>query len=76
MSSSPYSDTAWPRNGPKRQASLKQRLRKPFALRGQNLWYAIMAVWMLSLLGQLWYESTQVAPSPTAASSSTSRKGA
>ena len=64
MSSSPYSDTAWPRNGPKRQASLKQRLRKPFALRGQNLWYAIMAVWMLSLLGQLWYESTQVAPIP------------
>jgi cell division protease FtsH len=31
---------------------------------GWNLWYVILGVWMVVLLGQLWYESTQVAPMP------------
>jgi cell division protease FtsH len=32
--------------------------------RGWSLWYLVLGVWMLFVLGQLWYESTQVAPIP------------
>jgi len=37
------------------------RLRDP---RGWNPFYVTLAVWMLFLLGQHWYETTQVAPIP------------
>ncbi|MBW2316422.1 MAG: cell division protein FtsH, partial [Deltaproteobacteria bacterium] len=31
---------------------------------GWNLWYLFMGAWLLFLLGQFWYESTQIAPLP------------
>ena len=51
-------------DSPKREASRWNRLRSRLASRGWNLWYVILGVWMLFLVGQLWYESTQVAPIP------------
>jgi hypothetical protein len=53
-----------PPDGPKRDASPRNRLRSRLASRGWNLWYLILGVWMLFLLGQLWYENTQVATIP------------
>ena len=77
MSASPDSHAAGPTSskgngtkeagrptGPKRRVSRTQRLRTAPALQGQNLWYALLVVWMLILLGQLWYERTQVTPIP------------
>ena len=40
------------------------RLRSQFAPQGWNLWYVMLGAWMLILVGQLWYESTQVAGIP------------
>jgi cell division protease FtsH len=40
------------------------RLGSSLTPRGWNLWYAIMGVWLLFLLGQLWYEQTQVTSIP------------
>jgi len=51
-------------DGPKREASPKNRLRNPLAQRGWNLWYVILGGWTLFLLGQLWYQGTQVAAIP------------
>jgi cell division protease FtsH len=53
-----------PPDGPKREASPANRLRSRLASRGWNLWYVILGIWMLFLLGQLWYGSTQVASIP------------
>jgi len=50
-----------PPGGPKRETSPTDRLRDQLASRGWNFWYGLLAVWMLFLLGQVWYESTQVA---------------
>ena len=50
-------------DGSKRDASLMERLRGRLP-RGWNLWYVILGVWMLFVLGQFWYESTQVTPIP------------
>ena len=51
-------------DSPKREASPTNPLRTRLDFRGWNPWYVMMGVWMLFLLGQLWYESTQVAPIP------------
>jgi cell division protease FtsH len=51
-------------DGPKREASLRNRLRSRLAPRGWKPWHVILGVWMLFLLGQLWYGSTHVAPIP------------
>ncbi len=51
-------------DGPKSEASRWNRLRSGLASRGWNLWYVILGVWLLFLLGQLWYENTQVASIP------------
>jgi cell division protease FtsH len=48
----------------KREASPSQRLRSRLAPRSWNFWYVTLGAWMLFLLGQAWYESTQVAPIP------------
>ena len=48
----------------KREASPSHRLRSRLASRSWNFWYVILGAWMLFLLGQLWYESTQVATIP------------
>jgi cell division protease FtsH len=53
-----------PPDGPKREASPTNRLRSRLVLRGWNLWYVMLGVWMLFLLGQSWYKSTQVAAIP------------
>jgi cell division protease FtsH len=51
-------------DGPKREASPGNRLRSRLVSRGWNLWYVMLGVWMLFLVGQFWYESTQVAAIP------------
>ena len=51
-------------DGPKREASPATRLRNRLVSRGWNLWYVMLGVWMLFLVGQFWYESTQVAAIP------------
>ena len=48
----------------KRDASPLDRLRGRLPPQGWNVWYLILGAWLLFLLGQLWYESTQVAPIP------------
>ena len=50
--------------GPKRGASPGSRLASRLASRGFNLWYLMLAVWMLVLVAQFWRESTQVAAIP------------
>jgi cell division protease FtsH len=49
-------------DGPKRDASRMERLRGRLPSPGRNLWYVVLGAWMLFMLGQLWYESTQVPP--------------
>ena len=51
---SPSPDANAPRN----------RSRSPLAPRSWNLWYVLLAVWLLVLAAQFWYESTQVATIP------------
>jgi cell division protease FtsH len=51
-------------DGPNDEAPLRNRLRTRLELRGWNLWYVMLGAWMLIMLGQLWYESTQVASIP------------
>ena len=53
-----------PPDGPKREASPTNRLRNRLVSRGWNLWYVMLGVWILFLVGQFWYESTQVAAIP------------
>jgi cell division protease FtsH len=53
-----------PPDGPKREASPTNRLRNRLVSRGWNLWYVMLGVWMLFLVGQFWYGSTQVAAIP------------
>jgi cell division protease FtsH len=53
-----------PPDGPKRAASPTNRLRNRLAPQGWNLWYVFLGGWMLFLLGQLWYENTQVVAIP------------
>jgi len=53
-----------PPDGPKRDASPANRLRHRLTPRGLNPWYVLLGVWMIFLLGQSWYESTQVAALP------------
>jgi cell division protease FtsH len=51
-------------DGPKGEAPPSNRLRSRFVSQRWNLWYVMLIVWMLFLLGQLWYASTQVVPIP------------
>ena len=51
-------------DAPKREASPTDRLRGHLVPRGWNPWYVMLAFWMLFLVGQSWYESTQVAAIP------------
>ena len=53
-----------PPDGPKREASPGNRLRSRLVSREWNLWYVMLGAWMLFLLGQIWYESTQVSAIP------------
>jgi len=53
-----------PPDGPKRETSPTNRLRNRLAPRGWKLWYLMLGVWLLFLVGQFWYESTQVAAIP------------
>jgi cell division protease FtsH len=75
LSASPHSTDPTPRDGDssreasqpdglKPGASWREQLRSRLAPRGWNPWYLILGVWLLFLLGQLWYESVQVAPIP------------
>jgi hypothetical protein len=50
--------------GPKRGASPGSRLARRIASKGFNLWYMMLAVWMLFLVAQFWRESSQVAAIP------------
>jgi len=47
-----------------RDAPPGNRPRNRLAMPGWNLWYLLMGVWLLSVVGQLWYSSTQVAAIP------------
>jgi cell division protease FtsH len=58
------SDARRPPGRPKREALPGNPLRGRWSSGGWNLWYAILVVWMTFQLGQLWYESTQVATIP------------
>jgi cell division protease FtsH len=49
---------------PTREASPANRLRSRLAPPGWNLWYVLLGLWMLFLVGQLWFESTQVTAIP------------
>jgi len=49
---------------PKDDAPPRNRFRTPFELPGWNPWYLLMGIWMLVIVGQSWYESTQVATIP------------
>ena len=51
-------------DGLKRGASPGSRLASRLVPRGFNLWYLMLAVWMLVLVAQFWRESTQVAAIP------------
>ena len=53
-----------PPDGPKREPSPANRLRSRLVPQGWNFWYVMLGVWTIFLLGQLWYESTQVAAIP------------
>mgnify|MGYP002633598347 CR=1 FL=1 len=53
-----------PPDVPKPNVPLRQRLPNGLGSRGQNIWYAVMGVWLLLLLGQSWYASTQVQSIP------------
>jgi len=53
-----------PNDGPTRDESPTRRLRNQLTSQGWNLWYVLLGVWMVLLLGQLWYENTQVAAIP------------
>lgn len=49
---------------PKPEVPLKQRLPNARSPRGQNFWYALATLWLLLLLGQLWYVGGQVQSIP------------
>ena len=51
-------------DGPKGEASPRNPLRSRLVSRRWELWYLLLGVWMLFLLGQIWYESSQVASIP------------
>ena len=48
----------------KEEAPPTNRLRTSLEFRGWNPWYLMMGVWLLIILGQSWYEHTQVATIP------------
>ena len=51
-------------DGPKRDSSRRPQLpRRPY-LTGWNLWHLVLGIWVLILLGQLWFENTQVETIP------------
>ena len=50
--------------GPKRGASPGSRLARRITSKGFNLWYMMLAAWMLFLVAQFWRESSQVAAIP------------
>ncbi len=51
-------------NGPNDEAPPRNRLHTALEFRGWKPWYVLMGGWMLLILGQSWYESTQVATIP------------
>jgi cell division protease FtsH len=51
-------------NGSDREGSRTDRLRSRLASQRWNPWYVMLGVWMLILLVQFWYVSTQVATIP------------
>ena len=53
-----------PPDDPKRTASPTNRLNIPFVPPGWNFWHVMLALWLLFLVGQFWYASTQVAAIP------------
>jgi cell division protease FtsH len=61
----PDSTEPEPAADPKRAESAQQKARRLFpAVGGPSFWYLLLTVWLVIVVGQLWFENTQIATIP------------